>query len=309
MDADSSKPLIGIVLVNYNGMKFMPDCLKSLTKITYPNAKLVIIDNASTDGSADWVEQIYPSLNLLRLQSNSGITGGNNTGIKWCLQQQCEYILLLNNDTVVMPDFLNYLVEHADNRTMTVPKIYFYDQKELINNHIGAFSYWRVIHLDWFYGMKDSPASCCVRNASMANTCALLVPRQVITDVGIMDDQFFIYFDDIDFIARAIRKRFKIKFVPNAIIYHRESSSTGGAESPLTVYYQARNRLYFCLKHNRRRPDRLIFSLSYFVVTRSIRAIQHILRGKPILARAIFRGSVDFLFGRMGFTTPSRYKA
>lgn len=297
---------VGIVLVNYNGMKFMPECLESLARLDYPQAQIVIVDNASTDGSADWAAAHFPDLALVRHAENLGITGGNNAGIAWCREQGCDWVLLLNNDTIVEPGFLRCLMDHAEPDCLLVPKIYFYDNKALINNHLGAFDYWRGIHQDWFYGKPDSPASREVRMATMANTCALLIPQEVLTRVGQMDDAYFIYSDDTDFITRAVRGGCRVKFVPEAILYHRESSSSGGTDSPLSVYYTTRNRLYFMRKHQKNRAI-LGFFWAYFGLTRIVVAARYLVRGQHTQLRALRNAIADFSAGKMGRVPPARF--
>lgn len=300
---------VGIVLVNYNGGKFMPDCLASLANLDYSDAYIVVVDNASTDGSADEAEALYPNIAVVRHTANLGITGGNNAGMDWCRANKCEYILLLNNDTVVKPDFLSNLLAQAEPDCLLVPKIYFHDNKTLINNHFGTFDYWRGIHRDWFYGRSDTPASRRIQStATMANTCALLIPQQVAGRVGPMDDIYFIYSDDTDFITRAVRSGSRIKFVPNAVLYHRESSSSGGTNSPLAVYYTTRNRLYFMRKHQKN-PVVLGFFWVYFTLTRLAVAANYLRRGQRLQLRALWNGVSDFLQGEMGCAPSSRFSS
>ena len=299
---------VGIVLVNYNGGKFMPDCLASLAKLDYTDTRIVIVDNASADGSADEAGAQYPNITVMRHADNLGITGGNNAGMDWCRTNRCDWVLLLNNDTVVQPDFLSKLLVHAAPDCLLVPKIYFHDAQTLINNHFGTFDYWCGIHRDLFFGRPDTPASGQVQTGTMANTCALLIPRTVAERVGLMDDTYFIYSDDSDFLTRAVRSGSRIKFVPDAVIYHRESSSSGGTNSPLTVYYTTRNRLYFMRKHQKN-PVALGFFWVYFMLTRLAVALNYLRLGQRAQLRAMRNGIADFLGGRMGRAPLSRFSA
>jgi len=303
----SNSSLVGIVLVNYNGLKFMSDCLESLARIDYPAARIVVVDNASTDGSVEWVAAHYPNIVLLPQGTNRGITGGNNAGIQWCLENACDHVLLLNNDTVVELDFLSRLMAHAEPDCMLVPKIYFHDNKALINNHLGGYDYRRGLHRDWFYGKVDSSASRKVQYAAMANTCALLLPAETFQKTGMMDETFFMYSDDTDFITRAVRQGTRIKFVPDAVLYHRESSSSGGTGSPLSVYYTNRNRLYFMFKHQKNRAA-LLFFIVYFGVTRVLVALHYLLRGKRVQLFALIHAVADFCQGHMGYASPARFQ-
>jgi GT2 family glycosyltransferase len=298
---------VGIVLVNYNGMRFMPDCLASLQQIDEPHARIVVVDNASTDGSAAWVAARYPEITLIQMPTNQGITGGNNAGIQWCLANGCEYILLLNNDTVVEPDFLRHMLCHADSRTLVVPRIYYYDNRQLLNSHIGHFDFWRGVNVQYLYGKPESPSSRQMHIVTMASTCAMLIPKAIIEDVGIMDDAYFLYYDDTDFIARAVNGGAVIKYIPNAVIYHRESSSSGGwTVSPLSMYYNTRNRLYFMFKHQRLKPI-LTFFLLYFFVGRGVMVARYILRGEIRMASALCKGIADFFRGNMGQAPAHRF--
>ena len=153
MDKRAAPPVVGIVLVNYNGMRFVPECLELLAAIDYLNARIVLVDNASTDGSPEWIATHHPQVALIRLPNNRGVTGGNNAGIDWCLVRDCDYVLLLNNDTVVEPDFLTRLLAVAMPRTLVTPKILFYDDRKILNNHFGVFDFWRGRNTEWLYGL------------------------------------------------------------------------------------------------------------------------------------------------------------
>lgn len=300
------QPRVGIVLVNYNGLKFMPECLETLTKIDYPEYRIVVVDNASTDGSAEWLAQNYPELTLLKLCSNKGITGGNNAGINWCLENDCEYVLFLNNDTAVEPDFLNHLVASAGPLTLTTPKIYFYDDKTLINSHVGSFNYKRGVMVELFYRRRDTEASRQVQPVKMANTCALLVHRGIVKEIGGMDDAYFMYYDDTDYITRINKTGATILFVPNAVIYHKESSSSGGVRSPLSIYYCNRNRLYFMAKHQTN-PLLLFAFYIYYCLNKIVWSLLELLRGERHTIRAMLRGVEDYLKGKTGYASPERF--
>ena len=301
------KGRVGIVLVNYNGGTFMPECLESLHALDYPDTRIVVVDNASADGSADRAEAQFPGITLIRHADNLGITGGNNAGLAWCRDNRCDWTLLLNNDTVAAPDFLSRLLAEAEPDCLLVPKIYFHDDKTRINNHFGSFDYRRGIHSDRFFGKLDTPASRQVQLGTMANTCAILIPQAAADRLGPMDDEYFIYADDSDYLTRAVRSGCRIKFVPDAVVYHKESSSSGGTNSPLTVYYTTRNRLYFMRKHQKN-PFTLAFFWTYFALTRLAVGAGYLRRGQPAQLRAMRNGIADFLGGRMGRAPASRYQ-
>ena len=307
MDNRPAPPVVGIVLVNYNGMRFTPECLESLAAIDYPNARIVLVDNASTDGSPEWIAAHHPQVALIRLPSNRGVTGGNNAGIDWCLARDCDYVLLLNNDTVVEPDFLTRLLAIAEPRALVTPKILFYDDRRTLNNHFGVFDFWRGRNTEWLYGRPAAAASARREAGRMASTCALLIPRPLLEQVGSMDEAFFLYYDDTDFIARAVAAGACVRLAPDSVVYHRESSSTGHrAVSALSMYYNTRNRLYFMFKHQRN-PLALLFFLAYFGAGRAPLLVRYILARQPQVARALVNGVFDFARGRMGVAARGRF--
>lgn len=295
--------LVGIIIVNYNGRPFIMDCLDSLLQIDYQDTRVVVVDNASTDGSPEYISEHYPSVMLIRLSVNRGFTGGNNEGIRWCLDHGCDYVLLLNSDTIVNPDSLSCLMTSSEKDCLLVPKIYFQNARLIINNMVGSFDCWRGIIVPWFYGKEDSRGSTIVRYATMASACVLLIPCAVVETVGYFDEQYFLYWEDIDLVTRALKKGVKIKFVPAAVVYHNESSSMGGAASPLTLYYNHRNRLYFMFKHQKNKFA-LGFFILYFFVGRIVSALKYILRGDTASVDAMFKGIGDYFRGRMGQMPP-----
>ncbi len=304
---DTCHAKVGIVLVNYNGLKFMPACLETLKRVDYAEFEIIIVDNASSDGSAEWTEQNYRELNLIRLEQNTGVVGGNNAGMQWCIANGCDYVLLLNNDTEVEPDFLSKLMCHADQNTLLVPKIYFYDNREVLNSHFGHFDFWNGRNVEWFYDQPDTEKSSQLCVGTMSNTCAMLIPRAVLDKIGMMDENYFMYFDDNDFIHRAVFAGASLKFVPDSMIYHKESSSSGGQSlSPFTLYYLTRNRLYFMSKFQKN-PVALAYFYSRFFMGRSVALAKFLVQGDRKLFKASCSAIVDFMARRTGAAPSGRY--
>jgi len=141
----------------------------------------------------------------------------------------------------------------------------------------------------------------------MASTCALMFPAELARQIGFMDDAYFIYFDDTDFVARAVKAGYLVKYVPEAKLWHKESSSSGGKPlGPLPLYYQTRNRLYFMAKHQRNRLLLGVFWL-YFLAARLVRMAQWRRAGDGASITASRTAISDYRAGRMGYTTPDRY--
>lgn len=298
---------IGIVLVNYNGLAFIKECLESLVKIDYLNVRIVVVDNASVDGSFELIARNYPQVKGVRLSNNLGFSGANNEGIRWCVADGCEYVFLLNSDTVVEADFLSKIMDYADSNSLIVPKIYFCDNKKIINNNVGSFDYWRGITIPYFYGEKDSQDSQQVQIVAMASACAILIPCEVFRKIGFLDENYFLYWEDTDFIARAIYQGYLIRFVPQAVIYHKEGGSCGGRTSPLVIYYNNRNRLYFMSKYKKNMVN-WIFFLFYYLLGRFGYIILYLCRGQFREFKALSLGVFDFYRGKMGYLTTEGQK-
>lgn len=297
---DRSLPSVAILTINYNSRSYIADFLASLQAVAYPNYRLVVVDNASDDGSPEEIRWLFPQAVLLRNGENLGITGGHNVGIRYCLEQGFDYVLFLNNDTVVREEFLDRLVESADQRTMVAPKTYLHGQPRLLDDTVGDFDWRRGVWRGWLYGKPEPPGFERPRAVSMASLCCLLVPAAVFRDVGLMDERFFMYYDDFDFVARARAAGYRLRLNPAAVIYHRKAASSGGVESPFKVYYACRNRLYLMRKHSSRLGFRLF--LAYFLATRAGYFVSYLARGQGRQLRAMLMGIADFFRGRLGRT-------
>jgi GT2 family glycosyltransferase len=297
--AEQEAPSVAILTVNYNGSGHMAEFLASLAAVTYRNWRLIVVDNASSDGSPDEVARLLPEAVLIRNDENLGITGGHNAGIRYCQEQGFDYVLFLNNDTVVEPDFLDRLLDGADGRTMVAPKVYLLGRRPLLDDTVGDFGWWRGVWRGWLYG-KPEPPGFDERQPNMASLCCLLVPADVFRDAGLMDERFFMYYDDFDFVRRARAAGYRLRLEATAVLHHRKAASSGGIDSPFKAYYATRNRLYLMRKHL---PVwRFALFLAYFLATRSVYLLTLAARGRWPQWRATLRGVADYFRGRLGRT-------
>jgi hypothetical protein len=290
---------VAVLTVNYNGAGHIAEFLASLAGLTYPNWTLVVVDNASSDGSPGEIARLFPRAQLIRNDENLGITGGHNAGICYCLERGFDYVLFLNNDTVVEPDLLDRLVRAADDRTMVAPKTYLYGRRPLLDDTVGDFDWRRGVWRGWLYA-KPEPSDFGRRQPNMASLCCLLIPAGVFRDAGLMDERFFMYYDDFDFVQRAKTAGYRLRLETGAVIYHRKAASSGGVDSPFKLYYATRNRLYLMRKHL---PLwRFGLFLTYFLGTRSVYLLSLAARGRWVELRATARGIADYFRGRLGRT-------
>ena len=295
-------PSVGIVAVNYNGAAFIGEFAESLRRVRYPNFRLIVVDSASRDGSADELARLVPDAVLLRSDENLGTAGGNNRGIACCLEHGFDYVLILNNDTVLTEDFLDRLVAAAGERTIVVPKILYHFDRRLISTHAGGFDWRRGVFRHTFHGRPDSSATGGPREVETASFCCALVSAAAFREVGLLDERFFMYYEETDWLRRARDRGYRLLYRPEAVIYHRESASSGGGwMTPFKHYYATRNRLYLVKKHSTSRAAYALFT-AYFLAGRLFYLALHLVRRRPRLARALVRGVLDYYRGRMGRT-------
>lgn len=246
-------PLIYIILVNYNGYKDTIECVYSLKKINYSNYKIIIVDNASSDNSVEILKKKLNNCKIIESKKNLGFAGGNNLGIKYALDNQADYVLLLNNDTLVEYDFLDNLVKCAKsdkNIGIVGGKIYYYYNPRLIwyaggklNSYTGRTKHIGVDEID--NGQYDV-----IAKTQYVTGCMMLVSRRAIELAGLMDEKYFLYYEETDWNIKIRSKGFKIVYTPYAKIYHKVSSSTKQINNMVGYYYD-RNRNYFIIKNFR----------------------------------------------------------
>lgn len=257
---------VAVIIVNYNGFEDTMECISSLRKITYPNYKIYVIDNASSKSPGPETEMyIKENSEYIQLDTNIGFSGGNNVGIKKALEEGFEFILLLNNDTVVSEDFLDTLVDKFNGKEkigLVTCKTYYYDDPEEpwycggeINFETGLCRHYTSAE----NGNKDTD-----EDLTFASGCIMLLSQSMIRNVGLMREDYFLYCEDTDYCARILNAGFKILYTPQTHIYHKVSASTGN-KSPLNQYYYVRNSLYIIHQYARNKlRGKLLFLAARF---------------------------------------------
>lgn len=246
------RPKVSVIVLNWNGCQDTIECIGSLKKVAYSNYEIIIVDNGSTDGSEAILRERFPGILILQTGKNLGYAGGNNAGIRHALNNGAEYILLLNNDTVVDPEFVTELVKVAeadDSIGILSSKIYFYDRPDILWFAGGKFSLRTGWSIQAGYGERDTGQFDEIREIERACGCAMMVTKKVCEETGLMDDSFFCYCEETDWSLRAEKAGFKNVFVPASKVWHKVSSSTGGTKSARYIYFAIRNTLK-CLDKN-----------------------------------------------------------
>ncbi len=313
---ESAYPLVYFVIINWNQAKLTSECLVSLQRQDYPNFRVVIVDNGSSDDSIQALRKDFPWVSFIEAGENLGYSGGNNLGIEFALDQSADYIFLLNNDTEVDPRMLGKLVEvlGRNERTgMVGPTMYYAEPHDMIWGAVNRID-WRgarVIRKDMGKTIqRDKLDNAPTREVDYIDTCAILVKREVFESIGLMDSDYFINFDDLDMNVRARKSGFRIVYVPYAAMWHKVSAAMG-IGSPSTTYYMTRNELRFFWTHT---PGTLKIFASAKILIRTLRTIAawtfykkyHSDTFRKKRAANIY-AIRDFLGGRFGKIDPKVY--
>lgn len=253
---------IAVVILNYNGLENTLQCLESIRKCDTDSHKveIVVVDNNSGDGSQEALGKLK-DIHLINNTENLGYSGGNNIGIKKALERMADVILVLNNDTIAQSALVINLVQALKSADIASPKIYFAKGYEF---HRAIYKKQELGHVIWYAGGKidwdniigmhigvDQVDTGQFENSTeidLATGAALIVKREVFEKIGLFDEKYFLYLEDMDFCVRAKKAGFKIIYAPQAILWHKNAGASGSG-SALQDYYITRNRLLFAAKY------------------------------------------------------------
>ncbi len=256
---------IAIILVNWNGYRHTATCLDSLRKVTAEDFSIIVVDNASTDSSLNQLKQCFPEVIFLENDINKGFAGGNNVGINFAIRKEFEYVMLLNNDTVVEPNFLSSILAFIKSQQdcqigMVQPLIKFMHDKTTIWSAGGLYNKWLGISRTIGNGMTMRPTA--PHERDWVTGCCTIMPTNAIQEVGGLNESYFAYFEDVDWSIRMGKKGYRHFIVPNALIYHEAGASSTtakeeGSLQPIVFYYLSRNQ-FFLLKQHVKFPHSII---------------------------------------------------
>jgi len=283
-----------VVLVNYKKWEDTVICINSINKCK-DTPHIIVVDNGSGNDSVTKLKEHFPDLDLIVSQENIGFSAGNNLGIKKALRLGAKVVYILNNDTEVDKNlfYRSYRYVAGKNR-ISGAKIYYAKGYEFHSAqkgrgdvlwYAGGYMDWRSV-IARHYGVDeiDHGQHDKIRDVDFITGCFIAVPRKVFSKIGLLDEPFFLYLEDMDFTLKAIRAGYQAKYNPGLIVYHRNSSATV-AGSPLVDYYLTRNRLFVGKRYG---SLRLRFALLREAIFRN---------WKSPIRRAAF---LDFISGRMG---------
>jgi GT2 family glycosyltransferase len=293
-----------IILLNWNSFEFTNDCLLSLRKTEGEGFDVIVVDNGSTDDSGAKLKETFPEIILLQQDSNLGFAEGNNKGFEYALQHGYEYAMMLNNDVFVHPIFLQHLINHMDlHPTIGAiqPKIYFNNDRTKIWNGGSKFASFFGWTYSRNYMRKEGSWQYKLHEVDWITGCAFLVRTSVLKEVGLLNKNYFIYFEDVDLSFRIRKAGYQLIFHPDSIIYHiagmANTSKKKGPEgytNPFVYYLSFRNHLWMLRAWTKwfQWPTTLITYFSYSLAVMAYFAAR--MRWKKLAA--VGRGISDGFF-------------
>ena len=296
---------LAVILINWNSYDLSRDTLNSLQKVTYMDLDVIVVDNGSKDGSGDRLEAEFPEVIMIKSSSNTGFTGGNNLGFQYALAQGYTYAMMLNNDVEVESDFLEPLVYALDENKglgAVQPLIYFHHDKEVIWNAGSVRNSWTGETITLDYNVRDSGLErrWIRKNVDWLTGCAFMVRTDVLKRIGLLKEEFFIYYEDVDLSFRIRKAGFALGYEPSSVVYHiagmsHKSKEKGpeGFLNPKVHYLNARNRLWILKQYTRKGfiPTVIIYQAGYYIAV----SLYFILRGRFTKLGAWLRGIKDGL--------------
>jgi GT2 family glycosyltransferase len=300
MRSDLAQPLVVVVVLNTNRRDDTLVCVASLAALEYSNHRVLLLDNASIDGSAEAVAAQFSGVRILPLTENLGYAGNNNVGIEAAMAMGAEWILVLNEDTVLAPTCVTELLRVAgDDARIGVlgPMVYHHDEPGVIQSAGGLLDrHWTARHAG--ENEDDTGQFAAPRRVDWVSGCAILVRREAVQHAGALDHRFFYYWEETEWCLRIARAGWSIVHVPAAKVWHK-GVTRDYRPAPSVAYYDTRNRLLMMSKH---RAPLGAWAHTWSQVVRTL--IGHALRlrqrDRRASRNAIWWGAMDFVGGRWG---------
>lgn len=245
------KPLVSIIIVNWNSKEDLRECLESFPKVKYPNHEIILVDNGSRDDSVEFVKNNFPKIRIVRSNKNLGFAGGNNLGFE---KSKGKYVLFLNNDTIIVEDFLTPLINFMEEREdvgIVQPKILFHRPNLPLHhkiNSVGSFLLKSGFLYHQDYGMADKKYSYPYEIFSAYGAC-FLARKKIIDEVGLFDERYFAYFEETDLCHRVLLNGWKIMVLPDIFIYHKGAKTAEKLPTAFIQYHSFKNRIFTYLKN------------------------------------------------------------
>ncbi|MFZ2975158.1 MAG: glycosyltransferase family 2 protein [Candidatus Moraniibacteriota bacterium] len=280
-----STPKVFIIILNYNGQNFLKKTLASVFQVDYPNFEIVLVDNNSKDGSFEEARRVFPKIACIKNSENLGFSAGNNIGIEYALERLADYILLLNYDTTVRKNFLRPLVDlmEGDEKTGISSPVIFEGESSNIWFSGGK--------IDWFKMKTEHKKESIKENNFQSDYiagCAMMIKKEVFKKIGLLDEDYFLYWEDADFSVRAKRAGYKLAVCARSQISHLEKSQEKKANK---IYWLVLSGLIFFKKNS---PTYLQPWIFFYVLLRKIKNKRDIKRQKTSFNESVQKAYRDF---------------
>lgn len=282
--------LVSVIIVNWNGLKWLPDCFNSLHTQQYKNFEIIFVDNASTDGSVSWIKKYFPRTKIVINKENLGFAGANNVGYKYA---KGEYVLFLNNDTRVTRAFLTELVRVLSNDETIAgaqSKILLMDHPDT-HDSVGAFLTPTGFLYHYGFGQKENIRYNKQIDLYTAKGACMMFKKSVLDEVlvrnSIFDPDYFAYFEESDMCHRVLLAGYKIVFAYKSVIYHKMGATSSGMNNAFIQYHSFKNRIRTYLKNLG--PAKLLPLLFIHLAMCEVFSFATFIRGKVALSWAIQR--------------------
>lgn len=299
----SLQPFVVAVVLNWNNAEETILCVQSLLNCEYENLEIVVVDNASNDGSVTKLRKAFPKIVLIIQPFNGGYGSGNNAGIRIALKKRADFVLILNNDVVVDQDFLSPMIEVVGRN----PKIGIVTCKILYKNDGGRVYYAAGKFSKWLCTGVNKPQSSSydaqkIIDVDFVNGSLLLVRREIFEEMGLFDEQYFMYFEDLEFSRRVLQK-YRLVYTPEAIVYHKSGAGTGWRlYTDLYLYYHTRNRIFVFEKESLiYRTYVLVFTFGNVIAKSIVLFADSFRSSKDTLKKlkALWQGFIDGVLGKV----------
>lgn len=253
-----SQPLVHIIVLNYRMLDQVIECLKSLLRLSYPHCRIVVVDNGSGDGIESVVEREFPAVTVIQTGANLGYTGGNNAGIEYALGNGADYVLVVNPDTVaVNPEFVDEMVDYLESHLevgIAGPRVFLREMGNVQNTVLFAPGLWRSV-ANWFR-FRTNPRSLEfsggeVVEAEVLNGVCLLVRAECLRQIGLFDENIFMYIEDADMDYRARQHGWRVNYLPIDSVIHLQRQE-GYHQTGMASFLLKRNSVYLLCKIGKR---------------------------------------------------------
>lgn len=243
---------VAVILINWNGYDFTAACLDSLRKVDFPDFRIFLVDNASENQEGRKLKKAFSEIELIENSENLGFAGGNNSGIKRALVQGFSHVLLLNNDTIVEPDFLGQMMRkfgHNSRLGVIQPLIFFLHEHNQIWSAGGKWNAFLGRAITFGDRKSVDNFKAIDRSIDWATGCCMLITRDALLKTGFLNESYFAYFEDVEWSLRFRDQGFEIALAAGAKIYHEAGASSKkknaeGTLSPKVFYFHVRNQFF-----------------------------------------------------------------